>query len=221
MFQDRKFILLSIALFFQTLGYFLFSFFWINSLNQFLFIELDLKEIYVNYINYFLSSLLLFAGFYNLLKESSFWILYISLYILVLVLLESFIVGTWHKEMGVFTSAVRYLAPISMCLLLQNKRIFFNERFSIAYFVLILGLSLTFLFHGLKALLGYSLYLDYIIIVSDIYLALDFSEGIAHFLLKMIGFFDILFAFFLLTSLRKWALIYMLICATSSHQLFL
>jgi uncharacterized membrane protein YphA (DoxX/SURF4 family) len=105
---------------------------------------------------------------------------------LALTALAETLIGTWHPGLIPGAHAARYLAPLALVALSLAPA----KRQS-AEWLLRVGAGLTFIFHGVQALLGKAEFIDFIISAGGKVLLLEASEPSVSAALVIVGVMDI------------------------------
>ncbi|CAN5378932.1 hypothetical protein BH23BAC1_BH23BAC1_49860 [soil metagenome] len=203
---EKALILLRFAVFIQCLGFF-FTTKTGTSIEGLLFMEYRLPQAQAKSIE-------LWAG-YTFLILGVAQLLWISPIIWFSLVIETFLLawiirqhgGNPFSDLAVLAYAVRYLTPLGLIFLLWSKKHFHN----IGFWILILGLSITFITHGYEAISLHPVFLDYLITSAKNILNWNLQESTASNILRIIGFIDILMALLLVITRNKYILIWLAI----------
>lgn len=106
-------------------------------------------------------------------------------------------IGTWHPWLTPAAHAARYLAPLALLALSVQ-----TARPGVAEWLLRAGAGLTFVFHGIEALLSKAEFIDYIIAAGDKLISMDIAEESARSALFAIGVLDVLVGLAILVPKR-------------------
>ena len=157
----------------------------------------------------FISLLIFLFSILLLFKKNRIFLISISSYIFLLTVIESNYAGKISREITIFTHAIRYFVPFALFINISPNIYSKHFREKIFYFLLTLGISLTFIFHGYKAMIANPEYVDFIIIVFQKYIQLIISESKVEKILILIGIIDIILGLVVFSKLKKFVLIYM------------
>ena len=151
------------------------------------------------------------------------WGISLELLLLAFILLVQVVhvTATWHRGTGELYNEwvplariARWMTPVLLVMLLPIAgHPISSRRFDWAMWLLRLTAAITFIAHGYKAIMGYSPFVDYLLVAANQFLGWDASEATMTVVLAVIGWVDVVFALLLLTRRWRTIAIYMAIWA--------
>ncbi|MDC0254733.1 hypothetical protein OAK75_07535 [Bacteriovoracales bacterium] len=160
-------------------------FFYPGPFGNFLLFELGVPQPVTDFVDRTFSLLLITLPFLFLWTKKK---LFLGLMgaLLFLISLAIFLRGSKRfYEIALLAHMARYLFPIALIFLFDSKR----EKSPIPIYIFKVGLSFTFIFHGIEALDGNPLFIDYVL---DFFGSYKIEEKDAALLLKIVGVVDII-----------------------------
>lgn len=113
--------------------------------------------------------------------------------------------GSPFTQFTLFAHSARILLSVSFIFLLKDGLLYKK----LAYYLLALGLSITFITHGLESISLHPYFIDYLITSAKKLLDLDLQEAMAGTLLTVIGTLDVLVGVAILFVRNKWLFVWM------------
>ncbi len=113
--------------------------------------------------------------------------------------------GSPFTDWSLYAHAARILLPVSLIFLLKDGLLYKK----VAYNGLLVGLSITYITHGLEAISLHPYFIDYMITSSSKLLHVNLKESMAEVVLRVIGFLDILIGISVLIFRNKWLFLWM------------
>lgn len=180
--------LLKTALLLQCVG----TFFYLkggSAIETMLFMEVGLQQAQSKFIENIIAWVFLFSGILAFFKPNKYLLILISLITLALAFIIKRQAGSPFTEWSIPAHLIRIILPIGIILLEGEKR---NVNYS--YWLLVVGLSITFITHGLEAWSLHPRFIDYLLISSENTFGIRLKQSNAEIALKVIGSLDILAA---------------------------
>jgi hypothetical protein len=169
-----------------------------SPMGSFLFLNIDLPEKYAYGADDLVGVSLIVASILSLFWKNLVIFLYIFLCFFMFALFQTIIGGLPHTNLTLFAHAARYLTPIGLYFLLRNSKSGIT--------ILKVGVSLTFIAHGIECLYKDPLFVDYLIYALKWF---SLNEDGANNLLLIIGTADILVGIISLIWVNPWVYFYM------------
>ncbi|WP_373494537.1 hypothetical protein [Aquiflexum sp.] len=161
-----------------------------SAIETMLFMEMGLEQANSKLVENIIAWVFLIFGIVAFLKPDKYLLVIISLLTLALAYIIKRQAGSPFTEWSIPSHFIRIILPIGILLLATNKQ----KNIRGAYWVLLVGLSITFITHGLEAWSLHPRFIDYLLISSEKTLGIRFKQSSAEIVLKVIGTIDILVA---------------------------
>ncbi len=178
-----------------------------SKLSKYVFLNTDASEQLSLFVNYALAMMLGFLVLILWWRPIKIGLLLLSAVFVLEALLTSYLGGSYASGIAPFAHSMRYGWPIAFLILLYEPQ---ASRLALIGWRLLLGIiGITFIAHGIEALLHHPKFIDYLIVTSDRLTAWRFNEAVARALLWCIGTVDILVALWLFWRPNRAVLWYM------------
>ncbi|WP_373523964.1 hypothetical protein [Aquiflexum sp.] len=160
-----------------------------SAIETMLFMEVGLEQAQSKLIENIVAWVFLIFGLVTFFKPDKYLLVIIALLTLGLAYVIKRQAGSPFTDWSIPAHFIRIILPIGI-LLLAN----YNRKINSAYWLLLVGLIVTFITHGLEAWSLHPRFIDYLLISSENTLGLRIKQSTAEILLKAIGSLDILAA---------------------------
>ncbi len=196
---DKIFILwlLKFTLLLQCAGVF-FHLMGGSAIETMLFMEVGMKQADAKSVEKFIAWVFLISGIWVFVKPNKLLLLIISILTLLLAYTIKRQAGSPFTEWSIPAHMIRILLPIGLLFFMRE-----NKRSALPYYILLVGLVITFLTHGLEALSLHPRFLDYLILSFENTFGLRMKQIHAENMLRIIGSLDILAAFLAIILPKK------------------
>ena len=159
-------------------------FFYPGPVGNFLLFEMGVPQVVTDFVDRMFSLLLITLPFLFLWTIKRFLFGFMG-GLLFLISLAIFFRGSKRfYEIVLFSHMARYMFPVALIFLFDSQR----ENVSLPFFIFKISLSATFIFHGIEALKGNPLFIDYIL---EFFGPSNMEEKSAILFLKVVGVIDI------------------------------
>lgn len=179
-------LLLKVALLLQCVGV-LFYLLGGSAIETMLFMEMSFEQKNSKFIENIIAWLFLIFGIVTFFKPYKVLLILISFATLGLAFVIKSQAGSPYTEWSIPAHFIRIVLPLGT-LLLNNKR----NQLKITYWILLIGLAITFFTHGMEAWTLHPRFIDYLLISSENTLGIRLKQSTAELILKIIGSIDIL-----------------------------
>ncbi len=196
--MKKYFWLLKLCLLIQGISLGLYQWIFESPMGSFLFLNMDLPEKYAYGTDDVVGVLLIVASILSLFWKNLGIFLFIFLCFFMFAMFQTIIGGLPHTNLTLFAHAARYLTPIGFYFLLRNSKSGIT--------ILKVGVSLTFIAHGIECLYKDPFFVDYLIYALKRF---SLNEDGANNLLLLIGMVDILVGVISLILVNPWVYFYM------------
>jgi hypothetical protein len=176
-----------------------------GALEGMLFMEYGVEQATAKKIENMVALVFLFIGSVIFFRPRKILLLTISFLFFSMALLIQRQAGSPFTDWTVFAHAARIVAPLGLYLLVSNG--FLSQK--IIYYVLVMGLGITFITHGLEAISRHPYFLDYLITSANNLAGIELSQQFAERILQIIGSFDILIGVLIFVVRNKWLLLWL------------
>ncbi|ERM84184.1 hypothetical protein P872_15485 [Rhodonellum psychrophilum GCM71 = DSM 17998] len=176
-----------------------------SALEGILFMEYGLDQAAAKKIENAIALVFLLIGAVTFFRSGKVLIMIIVFLFLFMAVLIQRQAGSPFTDCTVFAHAARVLAPLGLFLLVKKD---FHTR-KIIYFILVLGLGITFITHGMEAVSLHPYFLDYLITSFQNLAGVELDQHHAERILQIIGSLDILLGVFIFFVRNKWLLLWM------------
>ncbi len=209
--MGKKLWPLILTLFLQGIALGLLALIYETPLGSFLFLNLNLSEKLAYGIDDVLGVLLLILSTLFLFWRKLPILLYMAFSFFIFGLFQTIMGGEHHSSLTLLAHATRYVTPIAFYFILKD----FNK----GIILLKIGISITFLAHGIEALLKNPVFLDYLLYA---YKNFNLTESCASYILLAIGIMDIILAILAIYLNNRWVYFYMVFWGflTASYRVF-
>ncbi|MFT6069787.1 MAG: hypothetical protein ACJAT2_001700 [Bacteriovoracaceae bacterium] len=199
--NDKKwgnFLLL--ALFLQISAWSYEAYFNSTVINSVFFLNLNLSDSFATAFD-MVSSFVLLGSFalFMVTKRASL-LLIPTLYALALPICQIILHSSFAYEYALLSNGARIGLPLVLYLFYKGEQVWSIEK----RFIIRFAIAMTFIGHGIEALIEHPKFIDFLIESSAIFLGYDLTEGTAIQILALIGAADIVFAISGLIKPRAW-----------------
>jgi hypothetical protein len=186
--KNLIFRLLKFALLLQCIGVF-FHLLGGSAIETMLFMEVGMKQGNAKSVEKIIAWVFLLLGFWAFLKSNKPLLVIISIMTLLLAFIIKRQGGSPFTEWSIPAHMVRILLPIGILFFNSEKK-----KLTLSYYILLSGLVITFLTHGLEALSLHPRFLDYLILSLEHTVDWKIKQIHAENMLRIIGTMDIIVA---------------------------
>jgi hypothetical protein len=200
---ERVLWLLKSALLLQCVG----VFFYLkggSAIETMLFMEVGLEQSQSKFLENIVAWVFLVFGVLAFFRPNKYLLLFIALITLGLAYVIKRQAGSPFTDWSIPAHFVRIILPIGILSLTNYKK-----NVNVAYWILLVGLSITFITHGLEAWSLHPRFIDYLLISSENTFGIRLKQFQAEIALKIIGSLDILAAFLAILFSRNAVLYWM------------
>jgi hypothetical protein len=185
---ERVLWLLKFALLLQSIGVF-FYLMGGSAIETMLFMELGLEQAQSKFFENMIGWIFLVFGAVAFFKPNKYLLVLIALMTLALAYVIKRQAGSPFTDWSIPAHFVRIILPIGILLLANYK-----NNVNTVYWILLVGLSITFITHGLEAWSLHPRFIDYLLISSENTFGIRIKQSQAELALKIIGSLDIVAA---------------------------
>lgn len=178
--------LLKIALLCQSFGVF-FYLLGGSAVETMLFMEMSFEQANSKLVEKIIAWIFLTLGVVTFFKPYNVLLILISLGTLGLAFVIKTQAGSPYTEWSIPAHSIRIILPLGI-LLLHTK----SSYLKVSYWMLLVGIGVTFVTHGLEAWTLHPRFVDYLLISSENALGIRLKQSTAELILKIIGSMDIL-----------------------------
>jgi hypothetical protein len=196
---DKIFILwlLKFTLLLQCAGVF-FNLMGGSAIETMLFMEAGMKQADAKSVEKFIAWVFLLSGIWMFIKPNKPLLLIISILTLLLAFIIKRQAGSPFTEWSIPAHMIRILLPFGLLFFIRE-----NKKLTLPYYILLVGLVITFFTHGLEALSLHPRFLDYLILSFENTFELRMKQVHAENMLRIIGSLDILAAILAIVFPKK------------------
>lgn len=194
--MKKYFWILKLCLLIQGISLGLYQWIFESPMGSFLFLNMDLPEKYAYGIDDVAGALVIVASILSLFWKNFGIFLFIFLCFFMFAMFQTIIGGLPNTNLTLFAHAARFLTPIGFYFLLRNSKSGIT--------ILKVGVSITFIAHGIECLYKDPSFVDYLI-----YAFKGLNEEGANNILLIIGTLDILVGVISLILVNPWIYFYM------------
>lgn len=177
---------LKIALLLQSVGIF-FYLLGGSAIETMLFMEMSFEQANSKLVEKIIAWIFLTLGVVTFFKPYKILLIIISLGTLGLAFIIKTQAGSPYTEWSIPAHFIRIILPLGI-LFLNSK----SNHLKATYWLLLIGLAVTFITHGLEAWTLHPRFIDYLLISSENTLGIRMKQSTAELILKIIGSIDIL-----------------------------
>ncbi len=170
-----------------------------------LFMDYGLPQTSSKQIEKAVGLLFLFLGFFVFIRPFQIILVVLASMFLALAWIIQLQGGSPFTEWSLFAHAVRILLPVTFIFIMKEGLLYKK----VAFYLLVFGLSITFITHGLEAISLHPYFIDYLITTAKRLVEFNLTESVAGIVLKTIGSLDILVGLSILTFRSKWLFLWM------------
>jgi len=160
-----------------------------SAIESMLFMEAGMKQADAKSTEKFIAWVFLLTGIWTFVKPNKPVLVIISILTLLLAFIIKRQAGSPFTEWSIPAHMIRILLPIGILFFIRE-----NKKLILPYYILLVGLVITFLTHGLEALSLHPRFLDYLILSFENTFELRIRQIHAENMLRIIGSMDILVA---------------------------
>lgn len=169
-----------------------------SAVETMLFMEAGMKQANAKSVENTIAWIFLLFGLWAFIKPNKPLLIFISLLTLLLAFIIKRQAGSPFTEWSIPAHMIRILLPIGMIFFVGEKK-----KLALPYYILLTGLVITFLTHGLEALSLHPRFIDYLILSFENTFGLRTRQIHAENMLRIIGSLDILAAILAIVFPRK------------------
>jgi hypothetical protein len=196
---------LLLALFFQVCAWAYEAYFNTTSINSILFLNLNLSDSFATYFDKISAFVLLGSFLAFLITKRATLLLIPTLYAIALPVCQTILHSSFAYEYSLLSNGARIGLPLALYLFYKGEQSWTFEK----RFIIRVAIAMTFLGHGIEALMEHPKFIDFLIESSAIFFGYDLTEGSAIQMLALIGAADIVFAISGLIKPRVWIFTWM------------
>ena len=178
--------LLKIALLCQSFGVF-FYLLGGSPVETMLFMEMSFEQANSKFVEKIIAWIFLMMGMVYFIKPYKVLLILISIGTLGLAFVIKTQAGSPYTDWSIPAYSIRIILPLGI-LLLNTK----SSYLKVSYWILLVGLGVTFVTHGLEAWTLHPRFVDYLLISSENAMGIRLKQSTAELMLKVIGSMDIL-----------------------------